>query len=121
MSRLLLLVILTGLLFSGCYSTSSLDRGRRNRAQIRKKSPAAPPRVKRNKGESDDPAFDLIFGRKPQKHEASSLNSSESEWMRRSAAEDAEAVRSVRRERMKNDSGQKDWVFGTKNGDYFGR
>ena len=104
---------------AGCQSSSSLERGGKRKKSVRRHVPAPSRREVRKNESSEDPAFDMIFNRKPQKHEATVLSGGESERMRRSSEADAAAVKSVRKERLKNNTRQKDWVFGTKDGKYF--
>ena len=117
MKKTVCLLICAGfVILSGCYSTS-LDR----KPAPRRKARPAPKKVVRPKGEdSVDPMFDVFFRSKPQKHESSSLSDSESRYIRKQRQEDDAVVRSVRGGgKLKENTKQKDWVFGTDGGKYF--
>ena len=118
MKTVLLLLCGVCLTLSGCRSGKELDRkspARRQAGKVR----AVPEKssVNRKKSDSNDPAFDMLFRRKQEHDGASVLSDTEKAMMRRSSGE--ESVRSVRgRERIQDNTRQKDWVFGTKGGKY---
>ena len=119
MKRLLCGLLCVGLIaLCGCYSASSLDRKpapRKSRPAPRKKS-----RPLTAKDEQVDPAFDAIFKRNPQQHENSSLSSGETSYIDKQRKDDDAALRSVRgKKRLRENTKQKDWVFGTEGGKYF--
>ena len=107
------------LFLCGCYrSGASLERKNSAPAQRRtavKKAPA----VKKSRQESVDPAFDMIFKSKPQKHENSIVSDSDQDYIHKNQQSDAASIRTIRRERLQENTKQKDWVFGTKDGKYF--
>ncbi len=117
MKLLLLLLCGIGLWCAGCRSASELDRKTPPR---RRHVPAHRVEKKRMPGkkESVDPAFDMMFRRKQEHKGASVLSDREKEMMRRSAGEDASALHSVRDGRIRENTRQKDGVFGTENGKY---
>ena len=103
----------------GCRSTASLDRStppaKSRRSAQKKPAPAA-----KKRGDSVDPAFDLIFKRNPQKPESSIFTDEENRRLRGNREADESMARSVRgEERLQENKKQKDWVFGTKDGKYF--
>ena len=119
MKKGILLVALLLTVF-GCRSTTSLDRrtpASKNRRVASAKQTA--PTAKKKK-ESVDPAFDLMFRRKHQRHGASIFSEEENRRLRGNREADEATARSVRgEERLTENSAQRDWVFGTKDGKYF--
>ncbi len=121
----LLAILLMVMVFSAvsCRSTSSLDRTPRKKSSkvyknsMQKKKKAA----KTPRDASDDPLFDAVFKRKPQKHEGmSSLSDKERAMIQdMQSGNDMPQTRSVREKMNKSATERKDWVFGTKNGSYF--
>ena len=108
------------LLVCGCRSTADLDRQPPPK-EHRPRKAEAPARAGRKIGpESEDPAFDLIFRLKPQRHGASIFSEEEQRRLNGNSQSDAAAMRSMRKEEhMLEKKAQKDWVFGTKDGKYF--
>ena len=106
--------------FCGCRSAAELERRPppREHRPRRAEAPARPAR--KSASESADPAFDLVFKRKPQTHGASIFSEEEQRRLNGNPEADAAVMRSMRQgERLRENKSQKDWVFGTKDGKYF--
>ena len=105
------------LLFTGCYSSKSLDRTPSQKKQsVRKKSPVRPQKKK----SSDDPLYDAIFHRNPQKFDTESkLSNRERELLREYDIRNDSTVKDMHKKNQKSNTGASDWVFGTENGSYF--
>ena len=120
-----LAILLMVMVFSAlsCRSTSSLDRTpRRKSSKVYKNSMQKKKKASKTpRDASDDPLFDAVFKRKPQKHEGfSSLSDKERSMIQdMQSGNDMPGSRSVREDMKKSSTGRKDWVFGTKNGSYF--
>ena len=118
MKKLFYLLTVAGILFwCGCYSASELER----KPAPRRYRPAAKKTFRpKAKDDRTDPAFELIFKSKPQKHDSGSLSAGESSYLEKQRQEDDAAMRSVRgKNRLRENTRQKDWVFGTEGGKYF--
>jgi hypothetical protein len=103
-------MVITALLFSGCMSANSLNRKAPAKKVPVKKAVHKP---KKRNNQSEDPLFDAIFHRNPQKHDDDSrLSAKEKELLRRSGAANEQDIKNVRREQMGNKPQGKNWVFG---------
>ncbi|MBQ9803274.1 MAG: hypothetical protein IJW35_00365 [Lentisphaeria bacterium] len=116
MRYILLFLLALPLLICGCRSSRSLERRPHKKSVT--EVPARPIQKKRDLPD-DDPVFNAIFHRKPQKFENSTLSGREQELLRQQDISRDPALRKIRREQKNSSGGQSDWVFGTKNGSYF--
>lgn len=116
MKLIILLFSAFMILICGCRSASSLDRKPVPKRAV--KTTSRQVQKKRNMPD-EDPLFNTIFHRKPQKFEKSGLSSREQELLREQDISKDPALRQMHRKQKKSSSGRSDWVFGTENGSYF--
>lgn len=115
---LTLLVLTVSVFISGCRSTSSIDR---KPAPLKPQAVRSGAASRRDAAKSGgDPFFDAVFHRKPQNYEEnSSFTGKERKMLHDNDVRRDPIVRTLHERGQKERTGNKDWVFGTKDGSYF--